>query len=64
MAYRTDDPLADHARWERQQEQLAANLPKCDICGSTIDDHYFNINGDILCEDCLNEYFRMAVEVW
>ena len=63
MSYRTDDPLADHARWERQQEQLAANLPKCDICGRTIEDHYFNIYGEICCEDCLEDNFRVTVEI-
>lgn len=64
MAYRTDDPLADHDRFEREQELLAAKLPTCDYCEKPVDDYYWNINGEIFCEDCLNEHFRMAVEVW
>ena len=64
MMYRTDDPYADFQNHEREQELVASKLPECDYCGSTIDDHYFNINGEILCEDCLNENFRMVVEVW
>ena len=61
--YRTDDPLADHDRWQREQERLADKLPECDYCGKTVDDYYYNINGDIICEDCLNENFRVTVEI-
>lgn len=62
--FRTDDPLMDFDRWERQKEQQAASLPECDHCEKPIDDYYWNINGEIFCEGCLNENFRMAVEVW
>lgn len=51
-------------RHEQEQERMAAQLPKCDYCEKTIDDHYYLINGEIYCEGCLNENFRMAVEVW
>lgn len=61
--YRTDDPLADFSLHERQQERLAAKLPKCDICGRTVDDQYYNIYGEIVCEDCLDEHFRVTVEI-
>lgn len=61
--YRTDDPLADFSRWEKQQEEMAEDLPECDYCGRKIDDHFFNINGDIICEDCLNANFRETVEI-
>ncbi len=61
--YRTDDPYADFCSHEREQERLAAQLPECDYCGSSIDDHYFNINGDIICEGCLNDNFRVTVEI-
>lgn len=61
--YRTDDPLADHDRWQREQERLAAQLPECDHCGKPVDDYYYNINGEIICEDCLSENFRVTVEI-
>ena len=64
MSCRTDDPYADFCSHEREQEWLAAQLPECDHCGKTVDDYYYNINGDIICEDCLNENFKVAVEVW
>mgnify|MGYP003324246704 CR=1 FL=1 len=63
MAYRTDDPYADFCSHEREQERLAAQLPECDYCGRTIDDHYYSINGEILCEICMDENFRMTVEI-
>lgn len=62
--FRTDDPLDDLDRHEREQERLAAKLPTCDYCGKSIDDHYFNINGDIICGGCLNDNFKVAVELW
>lgn len=61
--YRTDSPLDDFDRYEREKERLEALLPKCDICGRTIDDHYYNIYGEIMCEICLDENFRLMVEI-
>lgn len=61
--FRTDNPLADHARWVMEQERLADKLPKCDICGRPIDDHYYNLYGEKCCEGCLDENFRVAVEI-
>lgn len=60
---RTDDPLMDFDRHQREQERLAAQLPECDYCGKPVDDYYYNINGEIICEDCLNENFRVTVEI-
>lgn len=61
--YRTDDPIADYDRWEREQELRTAKLPECDICGRHIEDHYYNLYGEICCEDCLDEHFRVTVEI-
>ena len=61
--YRTDDPLADFDRWEQERELMAADLPECECCGRIIDDHYFDINGVVFCEDCLEENFRVTVEI-
>lgn len=61
--YRTDDPHDDFDRWEREQELRTAKLPECDICGKHIEDHYFNLYGEKCCEDCLDEHFRVTVEI-
>lgn len=47
---------------ERQQERQLAQLPKCDRCGEPIQgEHYFDIYGDIYCEECGHKLFRIEV---
>lgn len=59
----TDDPLADFDRYDRQQEEWLNSLPVCDCCGEPIQDEYcYEINGDLICEDCLDMHFRKAVD--
>lgn len=59
----TDDPLSDFDRYDRQQEEWLNSLPVCDCCGEPIqDDFCYEINGDLICKDCLDMYFRKAVE--
>lgn len=60
--YRTDNPAADAESWEREKEKMAESLPKCDYCGSPIDDHYYEIDGEIVCESCLEKNFYKSVE--
>lgn len=61
--YRTDDPLADFDRWEQEKEEMAEDLPECDYCGRTIEDHYYFINSEVLCEVCMDDQFRVTVEL-
>lgn len=57
--HRTDDPLADFAANEWEKEKAAELLPECDYCGEKIFDEYcYEINGEYICEDCLNAHFR------
>ena len=36
--------------------------PMCDYCDlEVIGDHYYYINGEVICPDCLEEYFRKEV---
>lgn len=59
----TDDPLSDFDRYDRQQEEWLNSRPVCDCCGEPIqDDFCYEINGDLICEDCLDMYFRKAVD--
>lgn len=59
----TDDPLSDFDRYDRQQEELLNSLPVCDCCGEPIqDDFCYEINGDLIFEDCLDMHFRKAVD--
>lgn len=59
----SDDPLLDFDRYDRQQAEELAKLPICDCCGEPIQDEYcYEINGDLICEDRLDMYFRKAVD--
>ena len=60
--YRTDDPVADFDRYDREQAREEAKLPHCDCCGCAISDRYWNINGEIYCEECLNDNFLYDAE--
>ena len=54
MFVRTDDPIRD---FETHEAMLAAKLekcPVCDYCGERItDDHFYEINDERVCPDCL-----------
>lgn len=58
MFYRTDDPVADFARLDAEEAAYEARLPHCDNCGEAIYETYFDINGEILCEDCLRKNYE------
>lgn len=52
--------------WERhedEQEQRISRLPHCDHCHEPIqDEYYFEIDGEIICEECLNDYKKYVEE--
>jgi formylmethanofuran dehydrogenase subunit E len=51
------------AAHDAEQEAELLKLPECDYCGSKIqDDHFFLINDESICEGCLNDNFRKAVD--
>lgn len=61
MLYRTDDPVQDFNRWDMEKERQLARLPVCEDkkCGKRIhDDDYYDIDGEILCEDCMKRRYR------
>ena len=49
---------------EDEQEKRLAELPVCDCCDEPIqDDHYYLINSDNICPDCLENYYRTEVDI-
>lgn len=49
---------------ENRRNKELEQLPRCDCCDNPItDDYCYEINGDCICEDCMNSQFRKAVEV-
>ena len=60
----TNDPLNDFRRHDAEQQNELDRLPKCDICDRPIqDDHYYQINGDNVCPECLDNHFRKDVDL-
>lgn len=63
MYFRRGDPLGDFKIREAQEERWLKSLPVCDYCHEPIqDDYLYNINGELICEDCLNRFFKKDVE--
>jgi hypothetical protein len=59
----TDDPIADFARHERQERRWLESRPICSDCERPIqDDHYFEFDGEVICEECLFNHHRKWVE--
>ena len=57
------DYLDHWAEHNRQQEAELNRLPKCCECCEPIQDDYcFQINDEIICEQCLVENYRISTE--
>lgn len=64
MRFYTDDPVADHARYDAEQERLRRKLPVCSECGEHIeDDTLYVINDEIICESCMRNYRRYTEDL-
>ena len=52
--------------WKKHDAEQQAELeerPLCDICEEHIqEDFYYNIGGQCVCEECLNDYFREEID--
>lgn len=59
----SDDPVRDFDRYDAMTAQKEAQLPKCEKCGEPInDDIYFEIDGEILCEECMHDRYGRSTE--
>ena len=59
----SDDPVRDFDRYDMAMAQREAKLPKCDECGKPInDDMFFDIEGEILCENCMRDRYGISTE--
>jgi formylmethanofuran dehydrogenase subunit E len=47
-----------------EQSAKEARLPHCEYCGEAIYETYFDINGEIMCEDCLRKNYEYDVETY
>lgn len=49
--------------YDRKQAREEARLPHCDCCGEPIWEKYYEINGEIYCEECLEKNFSHWVDL-
>ena len=61
-AFRSDDPMRDFAKREREMQEWENSLPRCDSCGEMIEDYVFDIDGEILCIECMIAKYRREAE--
>ena len=61
----SDDPIRDSERHNAKQDAWLESRPVCAECCEHIQaDHYFDINGEAVCPDCLENYYRKETEDW
>ena len=63
--FRTGDPEADFHRQDMEQARREARLPICENkrCKKVINEEwYYDVDGEILCEECLLARFRRSTE--
>lgn len=53
----------DVDRYFARKERELRRRPKCCECGEHIQTEYcFEVNGEYICEDCMNDYHRVCVD--
>lgn len=59
----TDDPARDFERYDAEQEARLAKRPVCADCDEHIqEDEAYYINGEWICERCMDSYRREVLE--
>lgn len=62
MPYISDDPIKDFERYDAEQARLLQKLPRCADCDEPIqDDHYYLINDEPICPDCIDSNYRKDI---
>lgn len=63
MTFRSDDPERDFLKDDTRKEAELEKMPVCTYCGQHIqDDYLYEINDELICEECLKDNFRKNVE--
>lgn len=58
----TNDPIMDFHNHDAEQETWLIRRPKCAFCGEHIQEDYaWRIEGDLVCDECLDKNFRERI---
>ena len=61
--YYSDSPERDFDRWDAEQNRQLERLPICCECDRPIqDDYFYEFNDDYICEECLRDNHKKAIE--
>lgn len=59
----TPDNYDQWERHDREMERRLAARPVCGDCGNPIQDEYwFEVEGEILCEECMHDRYRKSAD--
>ena len=57
------DNLDQFHKWDAEQTRQLEQRPMCDYCEEHVQSgHYYLINDEIICPDCMDSYFRKEVD--
>ena len=63
LIFRSESLSRDCENYDRAQAKALEKLPRCSECDRPIqDDFCFEINGELLCGECLNDNHRKSTE--
>lgn len=61
--YYSDDPARDAERYAADQDRRLAQRPECSDCGEPVqDDHFYQINDEVICPKCMESNYRKNTE--
>ena len=55
---RNFDDLEKHYLYDLPEDKYEINEIECDQCGGLIDDVYYEIDGERISEDCLDDLYK------
>jgi formylmethanofuran dehydrogenase subunit E len=61
--YYTADLNADINRYLDDEDSLLRGCPICDDCGEPAQESYFDFDGHIICDKCMEEYRRWPDDI-
>lgn len=59
--YYTDDPVRDFLEYDRAQQIKQDRRPKCEICGEPLEEYAYLIDGQVICQECLDDNYKIEI---
>ena len=53
------DLWKDH---DTAQERQLNKMPVCSYCNEHVQDDFYEINDEVICQDCLDRYFKKYID--